>query len=170
MKRPIIIALVGNSGSGKTSLSLYLQERFGIPALVSYTTRPMREGEADGIDHHFVEDASSMPENPLAHTVFAGKHYWTSHSQISTPVVTYVIDEAGLVELKEKWSDRYNVLAFYIYRPDNPTSAERKNRDKDRLKLPASAYEEILDNTSSLPDFCNLATTSIIKAILKNIE
>ena len=117
MKRPIIIALVGNSGSGKTSLSLYLQERFGIPALVSYTTRPMREGEVDGIDHHFVEDASSMPENPLAHTVFAGKHYWTSHSQISTPVVTYVIDEAGLVELKEKWSDKYDVLAFYISRP-----------------------------------------------------
>lgn len=170
MTKPIIIALVGNSGSGKTSLSLHLQKRFGIPAIVSYTTRPMRENEVDGIDHHFVKDTSSMPASPLAHTVFAGNHYWTSHSQITDPVVTYVIDEAGLVELKEKWSDKYVVLAFYISRPDNPTSAERKNRDKNRLKLPASAYEEILNNTSSLSDFYESATTSIVKAIIKNIK
>ena len=48
--RPIIIAIVGASGSGKTTLSKYLQRKYGIPAIVSTTTRPRREGEVEGED------------------------------------------------------------------------------------------------------------------------
>ena len=42
--KPIIIAIVGASGSGKTHLSKFLQKEFGIPAIISTTTRPRREG------------------------------------------------------------------------------------------------------------------------------
>lgn len=46
----MIIALVGNSGTGKTHLSNFLKQRLGIPVIVSYTTRPNVQGKrTDGI-------------------------------------------------------------------------------------------------------------------------
>lgn len=46
------------SGAGKTSLVKRLVERFpGTVISVSHTTRPMRPGEQDGVDYHFVSPA-----------------------------------------------------------------------------------------------------------------
>ena len=58
--RPIIIAIVGASGSGKTTLSKYLQRKYGIPAIVSTTTRPRREGEVEGEDYFFVRSTRGI--------------------------------------------------------------------------------------------------------------
>ena len=45
MNKTNVIAIVGDSGSGKTYASMYLQMKFKWKAIVSYTTRPMREEE-----------------------------------------------------------------------------------------------------------------------------
>ena len=52
--KPIVICIVGASGSGKTHMSKFLYEGFGIPMVVSMTTRPKRRNEVDGVDHKFV--------------------------------------------------------------------------------------------------------------------
>ena len=44
---PIVIAIVGPSGSGKTTMANIMAEN-GIPTIVSFTTRPMRDGETNG--------------------------------------------------------------------------------------------------------------------------
>jgi guanylate kinase len=45
------------SGAGKTSLCKEIIDIFpGLGHSVSYTTRPMRSGEVDGKDYHFVSD------------------------------------------------------------------------------------------------------------------
>ncbi len=46
--KPIIIAIVGASGSGKTHLSKFLQKEFGIPAIISTTTRPGAKARGKG--------------------------------------------------------------------------------------------------------------------------
>jgi len=51
----ILFVISAPSGAGKTSLCKEIVDIF--PALrhsVSYTTRPKREGETDGVDYHFV--------------------------------------------------------------------------------------------------------------------
>ena len=50
----IIVCIVGSSGSGKTFLAQHLEKTQEIPVVISYTTRPMREGEVDGVEHWFV--------------------------------------------------------------------------------------------------------------------
>lgn len=50
-----LLVLTGKSGSGKTTTSNILQT-YGLKKVVTYTTRPKREGEKDGIDYHFVSD------------------------------------------------------------------------------------------------------------------
>lgn len=51
--KPLI--LVGKSGSGKTTLAQELQKR-GFRKIVTYTTRPIRPGEVNGIDYFFVNE------------------------------------------------------------------------------------------------------------------
>jgi guanylate kinase len=54
----LIIVVSAPSGAGKSTLCSYLGKR--LPRLrysISYTTRPMRRGEKDGIDYHFVSES-----------------------------------------------------------------------------------------------------------------
>lgn len=150
-----IIAIVGASGSGKTALSAYLQKALGIPYLVSFTTRPMRNGELNGIDHYFVPiEEAPDPAETFAYTYFGGHHYWTNREQIDKEEkISYVIDEKGLTDLWEKWGDTYNVISVYVKRPNNPTDATRKSRDLDRIQIPEDKYDIVLVNDSSINDF-----------------
>lgn len=52
-----IICIVGESATGKDTLvQNLLQTKKKACKAVSYTTRPMREGEIEGVDYHFVTD------------------------------------------------------------------------------------------------------------------
>lgn len=52
-----ICCLVGESGSGKSTLTAKLVADYrGVKRLVTYTTRPARAGEVNGVDYHFVTD------------------------------------------------------------------------------------------------------------------
>jgi guanylate kinase len=78
---PFIIS--APSGAGKTTLCRMLTGFFGdIRDSVSYTTREQREGEEDGIDYRFVDDATfeNMAEQRefLEHADVFGKRYGTS--------------------------------------------------------------------------------------------
>lgn len=50
----MLIILVGPTCAGKTTLAKYMEEKHGYKRVVTYTTRPKREGEVDGVDYNFV--------------------------------------------------------------------------------------------------------------------
>lgn len=166
-KKPIIIALVGASGSGKTTLSLYLQDKLAIPAVCSYTTRPMRPGEVNGREHWFVTEAEYermvATESLLAYTKFGGYHYWTLESQVAKNLITtYVIDEKGLIELKNKWGEKYEVFSIYITRP-NTDDIEQQRKDRDNERVQFDDYDVALINDRDLNTFLRYAITTIAK-------
>ena len=49
-----MVILVGESAAGKSSIERCLVENYGFNKIVSYTTRPPRDGEVDGVDYHFI--------------------------------------------------------------------------------------------------------------------
>ena len=52
-----MIALLGKTCSGKnTILERLLREHPNLEKLITYTTRPCRNGEVDGIDYNFISD------------------------------------------------------------------------------------------------------------------
>ena len=53
-KRGKLVVISGPSGAGKTSVCRVLKTDPDVEFSVSATTRPMREGEQDGIDYHFL--------------------------------------------------------------------------------------------------------------------
>lgn len=72
------------SGAGKTSLvKALLDELSFVRVSVSHTTRPMRPGEADGVNYHFTAhaDFQAMIKRGdfLEHAEVFGNYYGTSH-------------------------------------------------------------------------------------------
>ena len=55
---PEIIFLMGKSATGKDHIyeQLAHDEQLHLKRITMYTTRPMRAGEAEGVEYHFVND------------------------------------------------------------------------------------------------------------------
>lgn len=159
-----IICIVGESGSGKTTLALELATQYNIPTICSYTTRPMRTNENHGIEHYFVkEEDMPIQSDMLAYTKYGGYHYWAKHSQLRMGLNSYVIDQQGLDELKEKFSDRYKIISMLVIREDrDDIDINRKIRDKYNPINPDSFDIIINNNYSSLSEFYNAAVDALI--------
>lgn len=74
-----IFYLMGKSASGKDTI--YKRVKEALPELseiVIYTTRPMREGERDGVEYHFVDDAEFRRLRKLG-KVIEYREYHTVH-------------------------------------------------------------------------------------------
>ena len=51
-----IFCLMGKSSSGKDTLYARLSEKLHFSTIVPYTTRPIREGEEEGREYHFITE------------------------------------------------------------------------------------------------------------------
>jgi guanylate kinase len=57
-RRGLLIVLSSPSGAGKTTIArMMLESDPDVTMSVSVTTRPIRPGEVEGVDYHFVDDA-----------------------------------------------------------------------------------------------------------------
>lgn len=82
----VIITITGPTCSGKSHLEALLSKEPGFARTVSYTTRPIREGEVDGREYHFVSvegfDRLSL-SGVFAESARFGDHYYaTSGNQL----------------------------------------------------------------------------------------
>ena len=119
--KTILVALAGPSGSGKSTVEKVLAEKYHMKKLVSHTSRPMRKGEKDGEDYHFVsrEWFEENTDKLLENQEFNGNKYGLSIAELSPeqPNVL-VVAPHGLKEIIEK-AEHFNleVLVFYLYVP-----------------------------------------------------
>lgn len=51
-----IIYIMGKSSSGKDTIFKKLKEKLDVDTYVMYTTRPIREGEKEGVTYHYISD------------------------------------------------------------------------------------------------------------------
>ena len=168
--KKLIIAIVGPSGSGKTTLGRYVSTHLGYNWICSYTTRPMRPEEVNGIDHQFV-DVSEMPDKSkmMAYTLFGKYHYWTTFEQFNELPNVYIIDEKGLVEMEQmiisKELHNYDILKVYVKRKNIDVDKDRINRDNERDVLPECYYDLVLENDSDLDSFLNKSAKEISEVV-----
>ena len=134
------------SGAGKTSLVKALLQAHNAPnypgaglcVSVSYTTRPMRPGEVDGVNYHFVDAATfkSMEQRGdfLEHAVVFGNFYGTSRSWVEQRLaqgwdVVLEIDWQGAAQIKELIQ---NSISIFVLPPSREALRERlTNRGQD---------------------------------------
>ena len=115
-----LIGIVGKTSSGKDTIAHYILEKFGIKSICSYTTRPMREYEIEGVQHHFISDEIADEkinnEHLLAYTDndLTGIRYFTTAEQIIDDIMVYIINPNG-VDWFNKNADSAIVKMITIY-------------------------------------------------------
>jgi guanylate kinase len=137
-----MIILTGPSASGKTATCLYLQAHYGIRKVITHTTRPIRAGETNDVDYHFVsipEFEALKKEDFFVETVFYnGNFYGTSRKEVQ-------IDKCMAVELNgaRTYSQLKNphIVIFYM-------EANEKTRH-DRMVCRGDTPEKICSRLSN---------------------
>src|SRR6202795_1209488 len=111
-RRGLMFVLSSPSGAGKTTLSRLLIERIsGLKMSVSATTRPMRPGEVDGHDYHFIDktrfEQMAKRNELLEWAVVFDNRYGTPRAPVEAALsagqdVLFDIDWQGTPKLGEK--------------------------------------------------------------------
>lgn len=111
-----LFCIMGETASGKDTLTKKLCEDTSMKAIVSYTTRPRRTNEGD--THIFVDDSvyEQMKDNLAAYTEINGFRYWTTIEQIYDNDI-YIIDPNGLETLENLGLEDVDLCSIYINVP-----------------------------------------------------
>ena len=140
-----LFCIMGKSASGKDTIykCLVQDEELGLKTVVSYTTRPMREGERDGVEYHFVTEAV-LKELQDAGKVIECRDYDTVHG-----IWSYFTADDGQVDFDGKqdaiiigtlesyaqiriFYGKNNVVPIYVNVEDGERLSRALNREKQQ--------------------------------------
>jgi len=145
--RGAVLVLSGPSGAGKSSIINNIMDDIGECYFsISTTTRPMRDGEEDGIHYHFVtkEEFKKGIENDefLEYALVHGNYYGTSLLPVKKALnegklVIFDIDVQGNVSVNNRLGD---ITTSVFVTP--PSLSELKKR----LYARGTDSEEVIQN------------------------
>ena len=113
-----MLVLIGESASGKSSIEKYFVDNYGYNKIVSYTTRPPRDGEVDGVDYHFIDKSKFRrlkEQEFFAETAVYNDWYYGVAKRDCTNDKVAVLTPHGLRQVS-KLKD-INTTSFYIKIP-----------------------------------------------------
>lgn len=135
-----IIIIVAPSGTGKSTLIKRLKEEFrDLHWSVSFTTRPMREGEVDGKHYFYISRDEFLKKKDQGDFIewaeVHGNYYGTSLGFVSSKVnngysLLFDLDVQGADNMKDEFGDE--AKAIFIAPPSIQALEERlKGRGTD---------------------------------------
>lgn len=141
------------SGGGKTSLVTKLINTLSnLVVSTSYTTRPIRPGEVDGENYHFVDEKTfhqMEKENAFIETAYVfEKYYGTAKAEVDARLdqgidVILEIDWQGAASVRNVFSDTISVFIL------PPSLAELRQRILDRKQNEVADMELRLKTAAS---------------------
>jgi len=149
-KNGVVLVLSGPSGAGKSSLINKISDLIGEYYFsISTTTRPIREGEEEGVHYHFVtqeEFKKDIEEDHfLEYALVHGNYYGTSLKPIKKALhegklVIFDIDVQGNMAVKNRLGD---ITTSVFITP--PSLSELKRRLESRSTDAQEVIEKRLD-------------------------
>lgn len=165
-----IFAIVGKASTGKDTLTKILSESLEIPIALSFTTRPMRVGEKQGVEYNFISNdyfwdlyQFGLLAEYTSYEVANGEtwHYGLIREELEKDkYILVIVNPDGLRQLKKIYGSKvYSILI------DAPADVRIK-RYLDRDEVTESKVEEccrrfLADNK----DFKDLVTDYVIENI-----
>ena len=119
----MLYIVLGQTLSGKSTLVRDLVTVTGIKQIITYTTRPIREGERDGVDYHFItSEEMDKPEffgRRDFHTVYREEPY--SYAMSKDDMLPFgdaiiILDPQGVRAVKDEIGHS-NVTTVFIDAP-----------------------------------------------------
>lgn len=161
-RRGLMLVLSSPSGAGKTTISrMLLEDDDNISLSVSVTTRPMRPGEVDGVDYHFVDpDEFGLMLNRqelLEHAKVFDHYYGTPKGAVEEALsagkdILFDIDWQGEQQLKQ--AALTDLASVFILPPSTEELARRlQNRASDPPDVVAARMAKAPDEISHWPEY-----------------
>ena len=141
--KPILIALLGRSGCGKSTIAERLNRKYGYAQAKSYTTRPMRDDPEDENTHTFItrEQIADFEDDIVAYNEYNGNAYFVTRKMLEGCQI-YVVDREGLIQLYKNYHDK-DILAIYIDCDSSIASRRMAERgDTDEQIMQRLQYDE----------------------------
>jgi guanylate kinase len=147
-----MIIIMGKGGAGKDTVSKLLKNVYGIPRVVTYTTRKMRPGERDGVEYHFISECEFLEKEAagfFAETSKTGKNrYGSPASAFSERNAHIILDPEGVRQAVRK-TDPSNVIIFLLDAEENILRermlkrGDQPEKVEDRLKEDRIRFENL---------------------------
>lgn len=118
MQHKHIFAIIGESGSGKTSIVTELCKKYKMKAIQSFTTRPPRYQNEYG--HIFIKDElfDALYPYMIAYTLYNGYRYGVTSEQIEDNDL-YIVDWNGVESFYKDYRGDKIMIPIFIYVPQN---------------------------------------------------
>jgi guanylate kinase len=161
LQRGLLFVIAAPSGAGKTTLVRRLMaENSKLQFSVSYTTRPQRKTETEGIDYHFITpeafDAMVSTGDFLEHANVFDYCYGTSKSQVESLLneghsVIVEIDWQGAQQMQGRMADCCSVFIL----PPSVGELERRltGRGTDSDAVIQRRFRDAMDDMSHWHEF-----------------
>ena len=156
---PIVIS--APSGAGKTSLvAALIKDSENLKVSVSHTTRPMRPGEVDGVNYHFVSQDEFQEkikaDDFIEHAKVFNNHYGTSKSKLNEELekgndVILEIDWQGAEQVRNLFSE---AISIFIFPPSLEILEQRLlQRGQDDAAIIKTRMDEARNEISHYQEF-----------------
>lgn len=166
-----MILLIGKTCSGKDTI---LNEivKLGYKKIVTYTTRPIRPGEVDGVNYHYIsrddfliKEANGFFAETTCYNVATGDTwYYGSATEDYDKDKVMIVNPDGIKQISKIMS--LNPVVFYIQtnesvtrqrllkRGDNPKESDRRieSDNKDFFGIEKYVDYDINNNTRDTPE------------------
>lgn len=136
-----IFLIVGCSGSGKTTITEQLEQKYGLKSIQSYTTRqPRYDGETG---HIFISDEEfDKLTDMVAYTEFAGNRYCAIAEQVENNDL-YIIDPKGVDFFMKAYKGSKTPKIIFI--SSNLTT--RYERMVERAETTGKSHQEAIESS-----------------------
>ncbi|MGB6977179.1 MAG: guanylate kinase [Gammaproteobacteria bacterium] len=173
-----LFVIAAPSGTGKTTLVKALVESMAnITVSVSHTTRPIRPGEQDGINYHFIsptEFAKLVTDDVfLEHALVHGNHYGTSRAWVESQLkkgmdVILEIDWQGAQQIRKVFPDAASIFIL----PPSPAALEMrlKQRRQDHQKTIAQRLAAASSEIAHCAEFDYLVVNDVFSDALQDLR
>ena len=144
-----IVFIVGETGSGKDTVARQLQ----FNKVVSYSTRPMRNTDIEGINHHFITEKEAKNlitrKGIIAYTDKGGATYFALENELKPGINIYIINPDGIRWYKEFGPHNIESLVIYLHTP----LKVREERCKHRSDFNERFYKRVIDERDDYNEF-----------------
>jgi guanylate kinase len=167
---PPMLVLLGESGSGKTTVEDRLIHKYGFIRAISHTTRPKREQDIDGVNYFFVS-FDEMKRLPLVEsTEYSGNIYGYTKEQCQKDRIAVVVPD-GLRQLRLQ--PNLNIFSVYLKCPEDIRCQRMINRGDTpesaqiRLQNDRHVFNGIENMVDIVVDSSETSAMEIAETILK---
>lgn len=117
-----MLILIGESGSGKSTIEKILKENYDYRKIVTYTTRNPRNGEINGVDYNFIspEEFLALKDSGffVETATYNGWHYGTAKQDCTDDKIAILTPHGFRQVLRyAQQNNDLNIISFYIRVP-----------------------------------------------------